>query len=1149
MDTNNNPNNKSASKVLRLHHGALDTLEGWAATQKLQSKSIDSIKDPAGATKAKEVTSIPSPFARIDLVKTAFEYVTKEGLVGNTIFHKLVSDSLDVGQIFFNIEKFRDSIQIIEWKKNQEISTLINSSVPEHRRLGKTLDTFFSQDDGYNFDLLQSIYLLNYIGKDAPNININIIGATSPATLFFTSANKLDYVSKNIVFGQDRPFDGGYQPLYKRDTNYIKFWFKLRASLGSIRINNNIYGFASLFGVVDEYLNATFREISKMNPQLSAELQNLNPLSYSNEYVDVSVEPGSQQFVDILPGIRLKRIKSAQINSGFAMVVKEGFAGGQIPLALPIDDFSTPVMYTTDWWDRNTKVKYYDSTPIQNRILPNDGSHYPYVTIGDFLEDGIFRIPWKLNTSYFFDGNYSGTEVAESYLLPLKPVFFDYFKPSDLKGDVAPGVKMIQVKRIAGGSVEVTLNIPIQNGYYVQYKRLYIDAPNAVPDRNANKGVVIEREFTLGILPPINYTGDIKPKYRVSVLDKDSVSGEDNNYSLSFYDDKDSEVNPEACVERNKNAQGVRIDSDFIDSKTYVLNNKFEYLYLSDSKTGCKALILPIFRNSSSGSASFKFAVDFGTTNTHIEYQFRDREDNEITSSFDVNKDIQMQKLHITDDYDFINVFNSDFIPDSIGDNSTYFYPMRTVLSQCRDASSTQELYSMAQTNIPYTYQKIRQLPYNNSYTDLKWSNGEEQKKAKYYIENLMFILRNKVLLNNGDLNKTQLVWFYPASMDPGRYDFFESVWREQFEEYFSKQAKIYSMSESRAPFIYFNKKRGLDGTSVSVDIGGGTTDILIVENEKKFLTSFRFAANTIFGDGYNHSSGDNGYVRKYISDIKQRLTDNDLSVLNGILDSLYGGGVSSDIIAFFFSLASNKDVINKRADIDFAKMLSNDDLGKYPILLFYVAILYHIACIMKSKSISMPRHIAFSGNGSRILSILTPNDRTLQDFTKLIFAKVYSKEYPSDGLTIYRDKHPKEATCKGGIEKFKDGDFESERIEVIEKFKTVLLGTDSSTFAEKLKYDFIDETTSNKVVNYLNSFIDFVFELNEEFPFNKFFVLNGLKMPKVKEVCKKDIKMYLENGIKRKKGELSADSNIEETLFFYPLIGILNAVAREVYK
>ena len=91
------------AKVLRLHKGAADTIGNWDTSVKIGTKAIDSIADPIGANDKHELTSIPSPFARMDLVKRAFKIVAEGSLEGKTAYHKLVSDCLDVGQIFFNI--------------------------------------------------------------------------------------------------------------------------------------------------------------------------------------------------------------------------------------------------------------------------------------------------------------------------------------------------------------------------------------------------------------------------------------------------------------------------------------------------------------------------------------------------------------------------------------------------------------------------------------------------------------------------------------------------------------------------------------------------------------------------------------------------------------------------------------------------------------------------------------------------------------------------------------------------------------------------------------------------------------------------------------------------------------------------------------
>ena len=269
--------------------------------------------------------------------------------------------------------------------------------------------------------------------------------------------------------------------------------------------------------------------------------------------------------------------------------------------------------------------------------------------------------------------------------------------------------------------------------------------------------------------------------------------------------------------------------------------------------------------------------------------------------------------------------------------------------------------------------------------------------------------------------------------------------------------------------------------------------------------------------------------------------------VLKSVLKSLLEKKVSTDIIAFFFSLAGNKETRNV---IDFNKMLADDKRGKYVVILFYTAILYHIASIMKAKGFSMPRHITFSGNGSKILSILSTNNSTLERFTKIIFEKIYGEKYSDDGLSIIRPDNSKESTCKGGVIL---NPFQSQDYSQINEMKTILLGSDQETFAApKSSYDDIDNNMIGGVVDNTKQFIDFAFNLDKDFSFFNEFDVDKSILPDVKKLCTRDVKTYLENGISLKKQMLQqdgADNIIEETLFFYPLVGILNAVVREIYN
>ena len=1127
------------AKVFRLHTGAADTISNWDSSVKIGTKAIDSIPDPIGANDKHEITSIPSPFARMDLVKRAFKIVAESGLDGKTIYHKLISDCLDVGQIFFNIEKFRDKIEIIVWDKRNCLEQLAESGYEEHRRLGQTYKTYLEQDaDEYNFNQMDCIYLLNYIDPSAPNV-MNIIGATSPATIFFTSANDLAYVGKKIKFGNDSPFDSEYKPLYKRNFEYIKYWWSLKMSRTD---------FPRIFPEVDLYLNKCFNCLS--DEQRRDLRQNIIDKSfYEGNYDEISVNPTQQQYVTVLSEKLRQKRSVSNISSGFEMKISASLhrPGQKIPLALPVEKYTEKTLYVESYWNKDTIVPYYDARPIVERTLPDDGSKYPYVTIGDFLEDTIVEIPYKFNPEGFFNGNDEVPESKNSFLLPIKRTYFDYFTAKDLT-DKINGKNRIDICRLSGGSVKVILRLPIQNGEYIQYERIYYKEGKA--DAIHNKGGIVEKEFTIGLYPGIKYPTGIKPYYRVSLLDYDSVSGPDNTYSLKFYDYSNNEVLSDGVIRRNRNADNTRFNSFLIDSVTYALSNDYQYVSVQNENGGnISGVIIPKFsiRN---GGRKFRFAIDFGTTNTHIEYSI----DGGSSNAFDITEnDQQIQKLHLTEEGAITRTYRSDFLPLTIGGDSLYSYPMRSVISESNNTNWDKAVYTMANVSIPYAYEKEDHLKYNRIHSNLKWSTDTaDKRRAAKYIECLLLMLRTKVLLNNGDLNQTEIVWFYPASMTQNRFNKFRDEWQNAFTKLFgAPKENIIAASESIAPYHYHKAKKGATSTVVSVDIGGGTTDVLIVDKgEPKHLTSFRFAANTIFGDGYSYDAETNGFVNKYKDEIQRQLNTNRLGGLENVLKESINKRVSTDIISFFFSLASNKVIKREKIEIDFSKMLADDSRGKYAIILFYVAIIYHIANIMKAKGLEKPRHITFSGNGSKVLNILSTNDTTLVNFTKLIFEEVYEDKYSVDGLDIIRPVNSKESTCKGGIimSPFKSQDYSE-----IKDMKIVLMGTDNKTFAsEQITYGDLNEDVSMRVVETLKNFIEFTFDLNKKFSFYDNFDIDRSIINKVRDLCHRDVKTYLDNGISIKKDAIiqdGADENIEETLFFYPLVGIINAVVRNVYQ
>ena len=1109
------------AKVFRLYKGN-NNIQDWGNSVSYGSHAISQIEDPNAASVKKEITSIPSPFARIDLVKNAYSEVVKSGkLHGDTIFHKMVSDSLDVAQIFFNLPKLSDRIKVIVWNANQELEALKNSSYYEHKRVGETLEMFLKQDkEAYNFDKMKSFYLLHYVGKFRQT-QLDIIGATSPATLFFCSANDFSYLSDDIRFGKDKVFDNEFASLDQRDEKFIIFYFAYQKAFPN---------FARLFPEVNEYMDLVYK--NGLTPDQKDKVDSLNTNSI-NDYPELIINPNK---VDINGVIYRQCPDNIKVKSGFE--IKSNIAKEEkLPLVLPIESGSiyTNVYYVSDFWENTNKAPFMDPKPLDERRLPKANEMYPYLTVGDFLEDVLIRVP-NINTS---DDAFYGKFLSESsyrYLLPLKETFFRYFTSQELQGKIG-GQPMFEIKEVLEDHVRVTLRIPIQGNRFIEYTRQYIENGEIRPEQN--KGVLIERNFSIGLLSNIHYENEIDAFYRA--------------YIMSEFDDKDSyklifkkgnaTISVADPVVRNTD------DARYFSYKSYIIEQKsFDFIRVEcDEYSG---VLIPIMQRKS-GTDQFTFSIDFGTTNSHIEYSVN----NGASEPFCMSQQDTMLKLWGYVENQAKYIFGYDVMPELIGENSLYKFPMRTALCIASSTNWNKAVYPLGHTNIPFPYEKKRGYAYDRIITDLKWSNDPNNtKRIKNFIESLFIMLRTKVLLCNGSLSHTKIVWFYPISMVENRYNSFSDVWNKAYEKYFGGDKRnVIPMTESVAPYEHYRSAQANVGNIVTIDIGGGTTDIVLAKDGNVTnITSFHFAADSVFGDPYisnRSASSVNKLLEQYENTIKAVLEDNSLSDLLEILEQHKKSRISSNIASFYFSLKDNNEIVAKRLsdNVDFNNMLLLDSKYKIVFIIFYSAIIYHLAHIMKAKSLEMPRHIAFSGNGSKVIRILTSSDSTLEKFTKKIFEKVYGEKYPIDGLTILQNENnPKEVTCKGGLSNPIYQEYED-----MASMKMVYKAVQDNgeAFVNSETYGQIDENYIQRTVDQAKDFVSFVIELNREFSYKNNFDSSEDSLDIAKRECMRDLVTFTKNGLEIKRQEVSDNDVIEETMFFYPLNGMLNALISAIYK
>lgn len=1165
--------NKEKTIVFRLQnedtqHGLEYTIKGWGESQMYRDLQINSIES-SNKHSLNEPTSIPSPFARIALAKTAFGEVAEHGDNASDVYQKIVSDCLDVAEIFFTFDKWDKQLVILKWDKDKNLEELKE----KHSIFYNSLNTFLKTDaKAYNFDRMKCIYMLKHLDTG------KIIGATSPCTLFFSSANPFE--GNEMLLSNNHNAFSGVFPFSKRSWDFQAFLYTWMAQ---DRENT------TLFPEVAKYLDKQEKEIGRkrdidnLREEFKSNIQNYSKFSVST-YVEILGKDYLKQKIDY----------EATTKSDFEISIWDEqlrkLFERKLPLVLPLEGGNGSKYHkwqlteNTKWDTFEAKTIYEGSFNDGKRQLP-DGTVYPFLAISDFLTNTIIRLPYKLNTKAFFDGNLD-LDSKSGYLLPLKDTFFQFFTIEELQTKKFDGKPMIEMKEIFGGT-EVILRIPVKkNKEYVEYSRVYFEGIQPNIEENDGGIVDIDIDFAFALFPNIKFEKEENAFYRFGLV---TSKGKENLYSATFYHKNEifNEIEP---LLRNEK-RGNKIHN------TYGIDQKiFDHIEITDKSENASVtgIIVPKFLENKSNSQKFTFAVDLGTTNTHIEYTTADMAK---SKPFDISSDDIQVCISNRKDELIEQETEIDFLPEIIGKdmNSLRFFkfqfPVRTALTVINDLDDNKIVSPFLEANIAVPYQKVV-VP--NAKTQLKWNFNDKQ--IQYFIDSLCFMMRNKVLQNKGNLAATKIVWFYPLSMLGQKKNNLEDTWTLAYAKYFLGNSadsydklnaedikkiseNLISLTESEAPYMYYSElpehKHNISDL-ISIDIGGGTTDVVFVENKKiEYMTSFRFAANALFGLGDG-----NMVIQKHTSKIENLIAEHDRnfqidSVFTSIKKEKNKGIQTADLSSFFFSLSENEILKEKDVQINFLEMLKKDEKQKLVFVLFYAAIIYHIAQIIKAKTIEkkpnakqedfiIPRHITFSGNGSRLLTTITSRNEVLEDFSKMIFQKVFDNKNPSRLQIVYENNYPKEVSARGGI-KAADINYNPTKFEPV-----VFLGlNDDDIFAKNKIYKDLGETNvvSNKIVKQSQYFLELVCEklLKEQYgegrertteTFEKALNITPEALKVAKELFKdttdnnRDFNTWTKNGIEARINELGGNlQEIEETFFFYPLIGFLQNLSNKLER
>lgn len=988
------------------------TMSGWTQTGHIAGNLLSNI--PMGLAGNKMGTSIPTLFARLFLFEGAFQ-----ALRGKTVGElqqistdtKLISECLDLLEFLFQYGK--DSRLVVKkWDAHRQIESLSHSTYEEHQKFATVL-----RDEIALHPNLNQIYLFYWKAATSQSLTPveTLIGGTSPYTLVFTSPNwKKEMMRKGFTFNRTNgtPLfsDNNIQALNQRSSDFKDMLYGL-----NMAYNANLNAQAVCFA---DYLSTMWSN-DVHNPEIAA--MAANPGAFMDEFSFVKDTDGgnvSSLNIPICYNLIVPNQSGYEIKATSSRykhyVAKDGSnIELETPLALNKNGLGPSVNYVgNSTWNNNCIINEAATRneEMHKRTLPGGmGVVHPYIIWSDFLEDKIIKLPYSQDSDKFV----TVSNGEAKYLLPLKRDFFRYFNISDVSSTVPGTTRKFVDMQINGDKVKVTINVPITD---TAFKTIPLEKEYSGDD------IVDKTHVLLGFFPFYRIPEDNKNRYNVMLCGNDSF--------LSFYNLNDISK-PINITSKVRSKKGV------ITSQTeyYLIKNAFDFVEVNVN--GCSGIVIPKMKDIQAPGNKYKFAIDFGTSNTYIAHsttqepasQTLEIDGHDQQAIFLTNEVDKGQRLNLMKP-----IISREFVPTELNRNSVASFPCRTAVCEIPEfENQVPELFS--NINIGFNMMSEQQATGTFTYkTGLKWlleqkpGHSGHTNRIKFFFLQTLWMLKNESYMNDGDDTFDVYITF-PETMKVPTQNSLVNLWNWAKQELQLACNFFYGtqFSESIAPY---NCMAHLIGGSsyMNVDIGGGTNDLLFVlKNQAGHIESAKysssmFAGDDLWGDGIvinNNAQSRNGFVN-YIT-----IADGTEQQPKGILEntaifppevvsplnSLLGGvaSSSSDIMGYLFKYDNVFSTTGK--------IQGNQSLYTL-VFIHYAAILNNIARLINKMNIEIPEKLSFTGMGSKYVKLISSNDNVLKELTVLLLEKYSGKKTPKTFSIISNTKvDVKEITAKGVLE------------------------------------------------------------------------------------------------------------------------------------
>ncbi|WP_125185265.1 cell division protein FtsA [Botryobacter ruber] len=1140
-------------KVLRLHKTG-SNVEGWSKTGQITSTEIKDIVDGAGGRAVKINASIPTPFARMHLFETAFHFV-KQGVAGtNSIYHKMVTHFWDLWELLYNQQSYAQAgnkVIVRRWNKHQQLGAM--QANPGTALLGKTLELFMNDS---RFQGIEDLFLFYFEStNNYGDKQMQLLGGTSPLTFLFVSPN-VQPLGINRAQNVGTYFDNNYVSLNDRERDFREYVHKLFVSNPAF-----IQAFPAVYNALDETL---LKSISMSGA--------VGQHAIAAEYLPLVDYQQNPVHVGHLPFLIKKEQTAVSSSDLFLRPTNPAFNGDRPIVLKPELRLAPNVKYVNNLaWPANTVVDYSDSKPLENRSLPGVGFNYPYLTLNDLLQESIIQVPYEVNTDRFYSGTVvyqpGVTEKHFNYLLPVTSLYFRFFRPEDLANHLTFHIDVNHVR--------VTLQVPTEKGNVV-YERSYYDNPLNSKDANGDvipeKGHILKSRIGLGVFPFYKFTDApaYNDFYKVMLVDEDiDPLLVNRNHTLTFFAGG-KELGASGGVISATAQQRTKKSNSSAGSTYYeIKGTHFDFAELTHAgadRTG-KALLVPKFQEVQQGIQNFTFAVDFGTSNTHIAYTAGS---NQAPKEFSITaQDQQLVMLNkpsddpaLTDYQRFHKrgfgrlfavetLLRREFIPLIIGaGDSLYSFPTRTATCETIDfENQIPSLFGNINIGFSINTEGTHQDQYKQTYhTDLKWSEtltSTGKRRIEAFFTEIMLLIKNKVALNNGNVGSTKIVWFAPLSFDEYSRNMFQNVWDGVYNNVFKNGRTTVCITESVAPFYFLSRTGAVvpsqDENLINVDIGGGTTDVLLFTNRKpSHSSSFRFAGNDLWGDGFAtvKTNKDNGLLQYGVEHVLRiPLTEEGKEYKKFLETALDNPDFSSaDISSLLFSYDK---------ELNYSNQLLQARQLRLMFYLHFGALMYHLAQLVQQLGVQTPRYICFSGQGSLYIKLLSAGNNlsNVERYAKTIFKKVTGQEPPANFKLVLVD-NPKQVTANGGAMALEGADLNDlTNIPIIKP--TGAAGEDALKTVNKTQ---ITTMLRQEVIDNVMACLELLLDDDDVSPLMRSM---GVEVDPIRELeflknnMQDSLTMVLEDTLRG----LSDREPLHETMFFMPLKQSLYLLSKELYR